>query len=194
MSETRYTDDERAEPGTAEALEQEFEVELAGLNENELEQVQQALGEAEFNGELDQVDMDQQILDAQFAEGDRQEAEVAQREQAREADEGDVSTARERAEEVQANLSEASGHGAALDRATEENAHDVQVLTDAESQQDSAEYFGDAAIDFAEVGSEDSADAAATDAADAADAADDNVDEGDQDGVYGDQSIYTDNA
>jgi hypothetical protein len=35
---------------------------------------------------------------------------------------------------------------------------------------------------------------AAGDATDAADAADDNLDQGDQDGVYDDQSIYTDNG
>ncbi|MEQ8860909.1 MAG: hypothetical protein RIC56_19865 [Pseudomonadales bacterium] len=194
MSETRYTDDDKSEPGTAEAVEEEFEVELAGLNDSELGQVRDALTEAEFNGELGQLEIDETIQQAQFAEEDRAEAELAQREQAKEADAGDFEAARERAEEVRDNLQDASGHGASLEKASAENANDVQVLTEAEFQQDTAEYFGDAAVDYAEDGSEDSADASADDAADAADIADEQADQGDQDGTYGDQSIYTDNA
>ena len=77
MAEVRYDDEDRVE-----ALEETYEVELAGLNENESRQVHDALTEAEFSGELGQVDMDDTILSAQVAEDNREDAELAQREQA----------------------------------------------------------------------------------------------------------------
>lgn len=193
MAETRYTDIDQAEPGTAEAVEQAYEVEIAGLNESEAAQVKEALSEAEFQGELDQVDVDAEIMNAQFAEENREEAELAQREQAEAADAGDYATASEKAEEVQDNLKEADAQGASLDEAMQENDADVEVLDAAETQQENAEYFAEASLEDADVYDAD-ADTLDDHAVDAADQADAYAEQGDQGGVYGDQSIHTDNV
>ncbi|MCP5180588.1 MAG: hypothetical protein R3E84_02130 [Pseudomonadales bacterium] len=189
MAEVRYDDEDRVE-----ALEETYEVELAGLNENESRQVHDALTEAEFSGELGQVDMDDTILSAQVAEDNREDAELAQREQAQAADRGDFETAREKAEEVGDNLADASAQGAKLSEAVQENDHDVLVLEEAEFQAESAEAFADGAVVFAdaETDSDLAAHEAIHDAQDAADTADDYLEQGDQGGTYGDQSIHTD--
>ncbi len=193
MAETRYTDADQAEPGTAEAVEQAYEVELAGLNESETAQVREALSEAEFLGELDHIDVDAEIQNAQFAEEHREDAELAQREQAEAADAGDYGAASEKAEEVQDNLQEASEQGADLDEAIQENNADVEVLDAAEFQQDNAEYFAEASLDDADVYDAET-DMMDDHAVDAAEQADDYAAQGDQGGVYGDQSIHTDNV
>ena len=195
MAETRYTDVDQPEPGTAEAVEAQFEVEMAGLNESEAAQVKEAISEAEFNNELDSIDVEAEIMNAEFAEEHREEAEDAQRDQAEAADAGDYGAARENADAVQDNLAEAREDGASLDEATQENNADVEVLEAAEFEQDNAEYFADASLEQAEDGVYD-ADTDMMDdyAADAADQADDYAQQGDQDGYYGDQSIHTDNV
>ena len=194
MAETRFDDEDTAEPGTVEAVEQEFEVDLAGLNENETEQVHEALTEAEFAGELDQVEIDEVIADAQQAEDNREEAEIVQRDQVEAREAGDYEGALDSARDVQENLNEANNQGADLDNAVQENAHDVEVLSEADFQQENAEDFTEASVDYAEAGSEDGADAAGDDAINAADSADAYADQSDADGGYGDQTIYTDNA
>ena len=195
MAETRYTDSDKPEPGTAEAVEAEFEVELAGLNDSEAAQVTDAISEAEFAGELAEFDVDAEIQNAQVAEEHREEAEQAQRDQAEAVDAGDYGAARENAEQVQENLAEAEAQGASLDEATQDNDADVEVLEAAEYQQDTAEEFADASLDSVEDGVyEADSDMMDDYAADAADQADDYAQQGDQDGYYGDQSIHTDNA
>ncbi|MEM1436979.1 MAG: hypothetical protein AAGG11_23225 [Pseudomonadota bacterium] len=196
MAETRYTDAERPEPGTAEAVEAEFEVELAGLNDNETAQVREAISEAEFNNELDQLDVDAEIQQAQFAETDRAEAEELREDQVEAADRGDYETARDRAEDAQHELRDAAEtHGGNLDTALSENARDVEVLSEAEFQQEAAESFEADAIDYAELDSDEGADASLDDAYDAADAADDAAqDSTDFADTGGDHSIYTDHG
>ncbi len=195
MSETRYSDIDKPEPGTAEAVEAEYEVELAGLNDSEAAQVTEAISEAEFAGELEDLDVEAEIQDAQFAEEHREEAEAAQRDQAEAADAGDYTAAREDAETVQDNLAEAEGHGASLDAATQENDADVEVLAEAEYQQDVAEEFSEASLESVEDGVyEADSDMMDDYAADAAEQADDYAAQGDQDGYYGNQSIHTDNV
>lgn len=195
MAETRYTDQDQAESNTTEEVMAEYEVELASLNDSELAQVKEALSEAEFNDEIDQIDVEAEITSAQFAEEDRAEAEVVQHEQAHAADAGDIEGAREKAEEVQENLNEASAHGASLNEAQQENDADVEVLTEAEFQADTAEYFEADSADSLEDGEYDAdTDAAQDHADDAADSAVDYTEQGDQGGTYGDQSIYTDNV
>lgn len=195
MSEPRYTDIDDATPGTTEAVEVEYEVELAGLNENELAQVKEALSEAEFDGSLDELDVENEIAEAQNAEEDRADAEDLREEQVEAADAGDYETAREKAEEVQLELRESSqDHGGDLDTAIDSNAHDIEVLSEADHQQETAEAFEADADDYAEQsdeGAESSMDTA-MDAADSADAyAQDSTDFND---TAGDASIYTDNA
>lgn len=195
MSEPRYTDIDQPEAGTAEAVEVEYEVELAGLNENEVSQVKEALSEAEFDGSLDEVDVDSEIAEAQFAEEDRAEAEDLREEQVEAADAGDYETAREKAEAVQSELKESSEeHGGDLDSAIDSNAHDVEVLSEAEYQQETAEAFEADAEDYAEDGS-DAADSVMDDAQDSAEQADDYAaDSTDYNDTGGDASIYTDNG
>ena len=193
MSETRYTDADQAEPGTVEAVEQAYEVELAGLNENEQAQVHEALSDAEFGDALDEVDVHDEIHNAQAAEDLRGEAESERMEQARDADAGDVEGAKEHAMDAQAMLSDAvSEHGGQLDTAVHEATHDVQALSDAQEQLETAETFEDAAIDHSVEGQDQAADSSDAVAEDAYDAADSNVDEADAGGTYGDQSIHTD--
>ena len=194
MAESRFED--TPEPGTAEAVEAQFEVELASLNESEVAQVKEAISEAEFNEELDDVDVEGEIMDAQFAEEHREEAEFAQRDQAEAVDQGDYDAARESAESVQENLGEAQQEGANLDEAIQENNADVEHLQAADDAQDTAEYFMEESGDDAP---DDVYEAAIEDgmhdyAADAADQADDYASSADQDGYYGDQSIHTDNV
>ena len=193
MSETRYTDADQAEPGTVEAVEQAYEVELAGLNENEQAQVHEALSDAEFGDALDEVDVHDEIHNAQAAEDLRGEAESERMEQARDADAGDVEGAKEHAMDAQAMLRDAvSEHGGQLDTAVHEATHDVQALSDAQEQLETAETFEDAAIDHSVEGQDQAADSSDAVAEDAYDAADSNVDEADAGGTYGDQSIHTD--
>jgi hypothetical protein len=195
MAETRYTEQDQAESNTADEVIAEYEVELASLNDSEMAQVKDALSEAEFNNEIDQINVEAEISNAQFAEEDRAEAQDAQREQAQAADNGDVEDAREKAEEVQANLNEASEHGASLNEAQQENDVDVEVLTEAEFQADTAEYFEADSAESLDDGEYDAdTDAAADHADDAADNAVDYTEQADQGGTYGDQSIYTDNV
>ena len=191
MAESRYTDVDRPESGTAEAVEAEYEVELAGLDDNEAAQVKEAISEAEFNNELDQLDVDAEIQQAQFAEDDRADAESLREQQVEAADAGDYDTARERAEQVREELRESSDeHGGQLDSALAENAHDVEVLNEADFQQENAEVFEDAAVDLAGT---DGADAAMDDAWHADEAADDIADDStDFADTGGDSSIYTD--
>lgn len=190
MAETRFEED-----ATAESVELQYEVELAGLNDSELGQVKEALSEAEFNGELDQIDVEAQIMDAQFAEEHREEAELAQRDQAEAVDAGDYDAASERAETVQEELNEAQQDGASLDEAVQENNADVEALSGADQAQDDAEYFMEESVDNG-TGDVYDAEADVMDdyAADAADQADDYAQEADQGGYYGDQSIHTDNT
>lgn len=195
MSETRYTDLDDQEPDTAEAVEAMYEVELAGLNENEAAQVKEALSEAEFDNELDSLDVENEIEQAQFAEEDRAQAEELREEQVEAADAGDYETARERAEEVQQELRDSSEeHGGDLDNAINENAHDVEVLSEADYQQEVAEDMGEDAYDYAELESAEGYDESMDDAYDAADNADSQAAEStDYSDTGGDQSIYTDN-
>ena len=195
MAETRYTEQDQADTNLTEDVLEEYEVELAALNDSEMAQVKEAISEAEFNNEIDQIDVEAEISNAQFAEEDRAEAQDAQREQAQAADNGDVEGAREKAEEVQANLNEASEHGASLDEAQQENDVDVEVLTEAEFQADTADYFEAESAESLEDGEYDAdTDAAADHADDAADSAVDYTEQADQGGTYGDQSIYTDDV
>ena len=177
---------------TAEKVVEAYEVELAGLSESEREQVVEALSQAELTGELGITDVNDVILDAQGTEQNRQDAEEAQREQAEAADRGDYEEAREQAEEVQDNLQEAEAKGGEFDEALRETGHDVLVLSEAEWQQDIADEAVVDAVGYAEAGSEEGADAAGDDAEEVQDAADDYAEQGDQDGVHGDQSIYSD--
>lgn len=188
MAESRLTDIDRPEPGTAEAVEAEYEVELAGLNDNEAAQVKEAISEAQFNDELDQLDVSEEVLEAQFAEEARAEAETLREQQVEAADAGNYEAARERAEQVRDELRESSEeHGGQLDTALAENAHDVEVLNEADFQQENAEFFEDAAVDLP------GGDGALDDAGDAQDAADDAADDStDFDDTGGDSSIYTD--
>ena len=193
MSETRYTDIDKAEPGTVEAVEQEFEVELAGLNENEQAQVHEALTDAQFGDSLDEVDIHEEIQNAQAAEELRDGAEAERVEQAKAADAGDVSGAKEHAMGAREMVDTAvQEHGGQLDVAAHEMAHEVQALTDAEAQLETAETFEDAAVDYGAAGQEDAADSSDDFADDAYDAADSNVEQADAGGTYGDQSIHTD--
>ncbi|MCR9279374.1 MAG: hypothetical protein NXH85_15565 [Pseudomonadaceae bacterium] len=195
MSETRYTDREEFEPETVEAVEAEYEVEMAGLNDNEAAQVKEALSEAEFNNELDSLDVENEIEQAQFAEEDRAQAEELREEQVEAADAGDYDTARERAEQVEQELRDSSEeHGGDLDNAISENAHDVEVLSEADYQQEVAEDMGEDAYDYAELESAEGYDESMDDAYDAADNADSQAAEStDYSDTGGDQSIYTDN-
>lgn len=196
MSETRYTDLDENELNTVEAVEAEFEVELAGLNDNEAAQVKEALSEAEFGNELDSLDVENEIEQAQFAEEDRAQAEELREDQVEAADAGDYETARERAEQVQEELRDSSEeHGGDLDTAINENAHDVEVLSEADYQQEVAEDFDAEAVEYAELDSPEAADGTADDAYDAAEMADDAADNStDYSDTGGDQSIYTDNG
>ncbi|MEO0421060.1 MAG: hypothetical protein AAF184_01910 [Pseudomonadota bacterium] len=191
MAESRYTDIDRPEPGTAEAVEAEYEVELAGLNEHETAQVKEAISEAQFNDELDQLDVSEEVQQAQFAEEARAEAETLREQQVEAADAGNYDAARERAEQVRDELRESSEeHGGQLDTALAENAHDVEVLNEADFQQENAEFFEDAVVDMP---SGEGADGALDDAWDAQDAADDAADDStDFEDTGGDSSIYTD--
>ena len=180
MAETRYTDADKPEPGTAEAVEAQFEVELAGLNDSEAAQVTDAISEAEFMGQLDELEVDAEIQNAQVAEEHREEAEDAQRDQAEAVDAGDYGSAREDAAEVQENLAEAEAQGASLDEATQENDADVEVLEAAEYQQETAEEFAEASLDSVDDGVyEADSDMMDDYAADAADQADDYAQQGD---------------
>ncbi|MEM9383508.1 MAG: hypothetical protein AAGA68_00475 [Pseudomonadota bacterium] len=191
MAELRFTDIDRPEPGTAEAVEAEYEVELAGLNDNESAQVKEAISEAEFNNELDQLDVSEELQQAQFAEEDRAAAETLREEQVEAADVGNYDAARERAEQVREELRESSDeHGGQLDAALAENAHDVEVLSEADFQQENAEFFENAVVDMP---SAEGVDGAVDDAWDAQDAADDAAaDSTDFADTGGDSSIYTD--
>lgn len=179
---------------TSEEVIETYEVELAGLSDGERDQVIDALREAEAVGELGVTDVDDVILDAQITDDNREDAEEAQREQAEAAEDGDYEKANDRAEEVQDNLADAEAHGGQFAEARQEADHDVLVLSEAEWQQDIADENVVEAEGFAEEGMDASADEAADDAEDAQDSADDYGEEGDQDGVYGDHSIYSDGS
>ena len=168
------------------------EVELAGLNENERDQVVEALSAADLAGELGVTDINDLILDAQNAEGNRQEAEEAREAQAEAADRGDYEEAHDRALEVQDNLQDAVNQGGQLSEALLETDHDVLVLSEAQWQQEIADEAVIDAVGYAEAGSEDGVEGALDDADDAQDGADDYGNQGDQGGRYGDQSIQTD--
>lgn len=195
MSETRYTDEDEFEPETIEQVEARYEVEMAGLNDNEAAQVKEALSEAEFNNELDTLDIENEIEQAQFAEEDRAQAEDIREDQVNAADAGDYETARERAEEVQQELRDSSEeHGGDLDNAISENTHDIEVLSEADYQQEVAEDMAEDAYDYAELESAEGYDESMDDAYDAADNADSQAAEStDYSDTGGDQSIYTDN-
>ncbi|MFK7912280.1 MAG: hypothetical protein AB8B93_00070 [Pseudomonadales bacterium] len=193
MSETRYTDADKAEPGTVEAVEQEFEVELAGLNENEQDQVHEALTEAEFGDSLEDVNIHDEIHNAEVAEELRDTAESERVEQARDADAGDVEGAKEHAMGAEAMLNDAvNEHGGQLETAAHEATHEVQALSDAQEQLETAETFEEAAVDYSVEGQDQAAEGSEDFADDAYDAADNNVEQADAGGTYGDQSIHTD--
>ena len=168
------------------------EVEFAGLNENERDQVIEALSAADLAGELGVTDVNDLILSAQNAEDNRQEAEEAREDQAEAADRGDYEEAHDHARDVQDSLQDAANQGGQLSEALIETDHDVLVLSEAEWQQEIADESVVDAIGYAEAGSEDGAEGAAQDADDAQDAADDYGREGDQGGTHGDQSIHSD--
>lgn len=193
MSEPRYNDADTAEPGTVEAVEQQYEVELAGLNDNEQNQVHEALTEAQFNDGLDDVNIQDEVQDAQLAEEQRELAEDFRVDQAKAAEAGDIAGAKEFAQGAEVHINNANQeHGADLDTAAHEVTHQVQTLSDAQAQQDTAETFEAAADDYSDPGQEQAAQTSLDVADDAYNAAEDNVDQADLGGSYGDQSVNPD--
>ena len=185
-------DPKKDEEVTADEIVSAYEVELASLNEDEEEQVVEALREAEMSGELQVTDVDHVIAEAEAAENNRLETEEAQQLQAEAADRGDYQAAREHAETAQNEIQDAIGQGGQYSEAALEIDHDVQVLSEAEWQQEIADETVVDAVAYAEGGSESGTEAALDDAEDAQTAADDYGQSGNRDEHNTDPTIYSD--
>jgi hypothetical protein len=171
--------DKNDNPDTVEEFKEEYSVELATLSEEAQAQVLDAAAEAEFDGELEDVDINDAVNAADQADWSRRDAEDHKEEQFKAEEAGDYAGAREAAEKVEGNLQDADYQGANVDKASTEAGYDVQQLEAAEWQQEIAEGESVEAEAYAEDGDADMAADSAEDAAEGDDYAESLADERD---------------
>ncbi|HRO03034.1 MAG TPA: hypothetical protein PLS69_05465 [Terricaulis sp.] len=171
---------------------QQMQIDNAGLSDMEQSNLMAALQKAEAEGSLESFNADNAILEAQWAEEARAEAEAFQAEQAKAAEEGDWEKAREMAENAEYAMEEVKEHGGDVaDAEILEAQYDQMELENADYHQEIADDNADAAAAYAAEGDLETAEIYADSAAEHAETAADYGSMADQGGTYAEQTVDT---
>lgn len=130
---------------SAEAVSEAYAGDIAALPEEAQAQVKATLEEAEAVGELDHIEMETLLVEAEAAEWRRDEAEASAERREEAIEDGDYDKAAEAAREVQNDLADARDLGQTLDKAEAQAADDTLTLEAAAWDQSIAEESLDAA-------------------------------------------------
>jgi len=171
---------------------QQLQMQMAGLSQMETANVMAALTKAADGGELEALNIDDVVLNSQYAEEAREEAQMYKEEQAKAADAGDWEKASEYAGKAEDALLEVEEFGGDVaDSEIVDAQYDQMDLDNADWHQDIADDNADAAAAYAAEGDLDTAQIYADSAADAQTTANDFGAAGDAGGTYADQTIDT---
>ncbi|MGD9815234.1 MAG: hypothetical protein AB7Q23_08505 [Hyphomonadaceae bacterium] len=171
---------------------QQMQIDMAGLSDMEQANLAAALQKAADEGALEDFNPDSAILDAQFAEEAREDAEYYQAEQAKAVEAGDWEKAEEMAENAEYAMEEVKDHGGDVaDSEILEAQHDQMDLENADYHQEIADDAAESAAAYAAEGDMDTASMYADTAADEATVAADYGAAADQGGTYADQTVDT---
>ncbi len=171
---------------------QNLQLDLAALSDAERDTFMGKLQETADKGELESMDTDFAILQSQWAEEARDEAEALQAEQAQAVADGDYERAGDLALQAEYAMEEVQGHGGSVDDAEIVQAQADQTNLDyAADSQESAEQNATYAMEYAADGDMAAADVYAASADAHAEDAGDYAAQADQGGVYADQTVDT---
>jgi len=171
---------------------QQLQTNMAGLSDMESANVMAALTKAAEVGGLEDINIDNVVLESQWAEEAREEAQMYKEEQAQAVADGDWEKAKEYAEKAEDSMWEVKEHGGDVaDAEIVDAQYDQMDLDNADWHQEIADDNAESAAAYAAEGDLDTAQIYADSAADAQDTALDFASSADAGGVYADQTIDT---